>query len=216
MITEIFEGYEILVVDDDAVQREVLGELVRTLGATCDTACDAAEALDRLRSGAPDRYAMMITDIFMPGDDGFVLAKKVRSMTHPRAHTLPIVGVSADTDPELYDHALMSGMNGMMLKPVSAAVLSAYFTLMLKAQRVSSVFSARLQSHVNAERKLREFVSSAARSVRTPLTAIQGFAQMLQQEDLSEEDRKSFIDSILIACDSASKMLNDCQIEYES
>lgn len=209
-----YSEYRVLVVDDDEIQREVLTELVKGQGALCDAASSAAEALGMLRNGEINRYQMIITDIRMPDEDGLALARKIRDMDEPQIRTIPIIGVSADTDPELYDQALMSGMNGMVLKPMSTDVLAAYFTLMFKSRRASSVFSERLVSHLSSERKMREFVSRTSRALRGPMSAIHGFAEMLMDENLSYEHRRMFAESICTSVETVNKLLNDSQIEY--
>lgn len=216
MEKDVYGNCTVLVVDDSDIQLEVLGGLVEGLGAKCDRALSAEEALSKLRAGYRDAYHLVITDIRMPVEDGLTLARKIRALDHPQARTIPIIGVSADTDPELYDQALMAGMNGMMLKPVSADVLGAYFTLMLKSRRVSSVFAERLVSHVESERKMREFVARTSRAIRIPMTAIHGFAEMLMEKELSYEDRKQFAESICVSVETANKLLNDNQIEFNS
>jgi len=215
MLSNDFSKYRILVVDDNEVQREVLYELVKSLGAECDMASGATEAMQIIRKTTEMQYSMIISDIFMPDENGFILAQRVRAMTIPGANTIPILGISADTDPELYDHAISVGMNGMMLKPVSIQILAAYFTLMLKASCVSSVFTSRLASRIDSERKIRQFVRDSSHALRTPLHAIMGFAQLLAQDGISDEDRKAFAESICTACESANKVLNNSQISFE-
>ena len=87
---------------------------------------------------------------------------------------------------------------------------------MFRAQRASNVFNARLQNLVDSERKIRDFVRSASTAIRSPLQAIAGFSQLLMQDGITDEERKAFAGSIATACESANKLLNDSQIEFES
>lgn len=211
-----FKGFRLLVIDDDPLQLEVLSAQVEGLGAECDCASDGEQAFSILKAAAVGHYDMVISDIFMPGMRGFELAAKFRALERTDAATLPIIGVSADTDPDLYDRAISAGMNGMSLKPVSVRALSAYMTLMLKEGRVNSVFASRIRERVLSEHRMREFVRSVCRNLRGPMRAIMGFAEMLGMDDVSEEDRRNWADAVSTACQSANKVLNDAEISYEN
>lgn len=210
-----FSGCRVLVVDDTMIQRELLQGLVEAFGAECDTAADANEAFLKYSHSPESHYGLILTDIFMPpGDDGFTLACKIRESGRADAALVPIMGISADTDPELCDRAISVGMNGMTIKPISAATLEAYMTLMLKGSRLNTVFTARLQNRIESERRTKEFLRDVNRHLRAPLNAIMGFARLLQMDGVSDEDRCNWAEAIVNACESASKLLNDTEIQF--
>ena len=84
-----------LLVDDDALVRGVLADMLAELGfqvTEAGTPDDALSMVGRLRG-----LDLLITDILMPGMDGWTLAEQVR-VTHPDLPIMYITGYSADAD----------------------------------------------------------------------------------------------------------------------
>src|SRR5262245_33163712 len=82
--------FEVLIVDDDPDTREVLSEFCRTLGLTVATAEDGRAALAAIER-SPAQYRVVLTDICMPGADGFEVLKVVRG-ANPSAYVVMITG----------------------------------------------------------------------------------------------------------------------------
>jgi CheY-like chemotaxis protein len=80
----------VLVVDDDPVVLELVGEILRDEGFQVTTAGNGQEALGRLRAGRPD---LILLDLMMPVENGWEFLEHLR--THPVAATVPIVLLSA-------------------------------------------------------------------------------------------------------------------------
>jgi CheY-like chemotaxis protein len=86
----------ILVVDDAATIREVCAELIRDLGYEVDVVADAGEALDRLRT---ERFDAVVTDIMMPGMDGWqLMAAAIREQ--PMLRLVVMTGAAVEGDRE--------------------------------------------------------------------------------------------------------------------
>ena len=79
----------ILVVDDDAMVLESCRRILSDAGMTVETAADALAALGLLEKG--QRFDLMVTDIKMPGQDGFSLLAKVKAC-HPGLAVLIMTG----------------------------------------------------------------------------------------------------------------------------
>ncbi|MBX3456338.1 response regulator [Ferrovibrio sp.] len=107
----------ISVVDDDESLRLALVSLLRSLGFTASGFGSAEEFLD-----SPDMTssACLITDIHMPGMNGIELKHK---MTHLRA-ALPVIMITARSEPELREKALASGAVCVLMKPFDAEKLA--------------------------------------------------------------------------------------------
>ena len=81
---------KILVAEDNAVNRELLRELLEMRGYTVMEACDGEEALRMIEQTQPD---LVLLDIGMPVLDGFGVMRKIRE--NPRFASLPVVAVTA-------------------------------------------------------------------------------------------------------------------------
>ncbi|WP_374490216.1 ATP-binding protein [Zoogloea sp.] len=102
----------ILVVEDNPVNRTVLGRLLERFGARSpDFAVDGQEALERCAQHA---YELVFMDARMPRLDGLEATRQLRARGYPAY----IIGVSADAMHEERDEALSAGMDDYLVKPV--------------------------------------------------------------------------------------------------
>lgn len=104
---------KVLVVDDDDAVRRVLKRLLDRHGHTCETAADVTEARAKL---AKDNFALVFTDMTMPGDSGLDLVAHVAE-NYPDTATIMVTGVD-DTD--VAESALETGAYGYIVKPFEA------------------------------------------------------------------------------------------------
>ena len=102
----------ILIVDDEALNRELLVELLGSFGHACETAANGAEALEKLHSGLD----LALLDVMMPVMDGFETIRRIRS--HPVCGDLPIIMVTALTEKQDRLRAVSMGANDFIAKPV--------------------------------------------------------------------------------------------------
>ena len=107
---------KILVIDDDAVVRDVIGEMLVAVGYEVETAASAAEALDLFMDEAIE---LVITDIVMPDVSGLELLETMR-LHRP---SLPIVLVTGANTRDNLSEALTRGADGLVAKPFSRAEL---------------------------------------------------------------------------------------------
>lgn len=102
----------ILVVDDNYLNRKVVGSLLKVLGVTAEYAASADEAIDMVREKP---YDLILMDLIMPETDGFEAA---RIILEHNSSTL-IIALSADTMPETRIKAEKTGMKELLSKPVT-------------------------------------------------------------------------------------------------
>ncbi|MBP0595291.1 response regulator [Paraburkholderia sp. LEh10] len=105
----------VLVVDDVALNRDVVSELLRVEGCDVTSAGSGQEALEILKTR---RFDLILMDIRMPVMDGLATTAAIRSSREPNRHTGPILGLTANplpTDRPLY---LLRGIDGIIEKPV--------------------------------------------------------------------------------------------------
>src|SRR5687767_6968915 len=113
------EGVKVLAVDDEADARALLVALFEQCGAEVRTCGSAAEALETLQEYTPD---VLVSDIGMPGEDGYSLIKKVRASEEWKS--LPAVALTAFARTEDRFQALQAGYNMHVPKPVEPAELA--------------------------------------------------------------------------------------------
>ena len=110
-----FPGRTVLVVDDDAATRELLGELFDEAMADVATADSAAAAYAAVETRRPD---VIIADIGLPGEDGNSLMRRIRALPGP-AGRVPSIALSAYTRSEDQQMARDAGFTHFIGKPAS-------------------------------------------------------------------------------------------------
>ncbi|WDT81601.1 MAG: PAS domain S-box protein [Candidatus Manganitrophus sp.] len=121
--TRLLDGVEILLVDDEADARELLTLILQRSGARVITVSSAREAIDRLKRKKPD---LLVSDIEMPGEDGYSLIRRVRAREAERGEgSVPAVALTAYAGRADRRRALMAGFQKHVPKPVDPAGLVA-------------------------------------------------------------------------------------------
>jgi CheY-like chemotaxis protein len=113
-------GITVLVVDDDPDAREVIARILRGGGAFVLTASSAATAMEILSESMP---ALLVSDIGMPGEDGYDLIRKVRALTAEDRGRVPAVALTAFSRSEDRQRALLAGYQLHVAKPVEPSEL---------------------------------------------------------------------------------------------
>jgi signal transduction histidine kinase/ActR/RegA family two-component response regulator len=107
-------GMRLLIVEDEQDARELLKLMLEQCGAKVKATDSAREAIQRLEEWKPD---LMISDIEMPGEDGYSLIQQVRSV-EIRSGRLPAIALTAHARTEDRMRALRSGYDAHVAKPV--------------------------------------------------------------------------------------------------
>jgi CheY-like chemotaxis protein len=110
---------KILIAEDNAVNRELLRELLEMRGYTVAEACDGEETLRVIEQTQPD---VLLLDIGMPALDGFAVVRKIRE--NPRLASLPVVAVTAYAMQGDRERILNSNFDGYLSKPVNSCSLA--------------------------------------------------------------------------------------------
>ena len=135
---------EVLVVDDNDVNRKVLARQLDVLGCRCVSASSGDEALDMLSRASVD---LMITDLQMPGMNGVELARRVHAASGDSARALPIVLLSANSDTKLSD-ADRSLFGAILVKTSGLNALDGALARLLPASaRHAAASPMRLEKH---------------------------------------------------------------------
>ena len=112
-----FSKKTFLLVEDNALNREIALELLGSLGANLDTAVNGEEAVRRFQESAPGHYALILMDIQMPLMNGYDATRAIRALPRRDAKTVPVVAMTADAFLEDIQNSEAAGMNGHLAKP---------------------------------------------------------------------------------------------------
>lgn len=120
--TANLNGLRVLVVDDEADARQIISTLIQRRGAEVFACESAREALEVLESWRPD---VLMSDIAMPGEDGYSLINKVRSLPADRGGHTPAAAFTAYARDEDRKRALAAGFQMHIAKPITSNQLVA-------------------------------------------------------------------------------------------
>ena len=115
-------GLRVLMVDDDPTAVELTREFLLRAGADARGCLTGLEALETLRQWRPD---VLLSDIEMPGLDGYTLVRQVRTLGPADGGKTPAVALSAHSRPEDRVRSLRAGFNMHVSKPVEPSELIA-------------------------------------------------------------------------------------------
>jgi CheY-like chemotaxis protein len=121
------DGIRILVTDDDMNARELLAVILGNAGADVRAAASAEDALMILQTWMPD---VVLSDIEMPGEDGYGLIDRVRRLT-TAGERLVTIALTAHARPEDRARALEAGFQWHLAKPVDPGELLSVISTLL-------------------------------------------------------------------------------------
>lgn len=120
--TSSLRGVRVLVVEDDSDARELLRLLLEKYCLKVQIADSSAEALRLIRQQAPD---ILVSDIALPGSDGYDLIRQVRQLAPEQGRNIPAIALTACARDEDRALALAAGYQVHLTKPVEPAELTA-------------------------------------------------------------------------------------------
>jgi CheY-like chemotaxis protein len=118
-VAPLLGGLRLLIVDDEADARELLAAAFTQMGARVQVVASADEALAAIERDPPH---VLISDIGMPGKDGYALAQRLRASE--RGRRLPAVALTAYATSEDIKRALAAGYDLHVAKPVDALTMA--------------------------------------------------------------------------------------------
>jgi signal transduction histidine kinase len=200
----------ILIVDDVADNRTILGRRFERRGYAIAEAESGRGCLELIDAGA---YDVVLLDVMMPDMNGLEVLRKIREK-----HTdvqLPVIMVTGKTESQDIVEALTAGANDYITKPVDFAVALARVSTQVRSRRAEE--HARLanealsRANEDLERRIAErteqlrdalavaqaankskdeFLVIVSHELRTPLNGMIGMGQMLAKTELTEKQRK--------------------------
>jgi signal transduction histidine kinase len=171
-------GARVLVADDNADMRDYLARLLRKHW-TVDAVANGAEALSLARERRPD---LILTDVMMPGLDGFALLRALRDDT--RTMSIPVVMLSARAGEESRIEGLRARADDYLVKPFSSKELltrvATHLELGQLRRRVEVEIDSARRSAEAANRAKDEFLAMLGHELRNPLSPILTAVQLLR------------------------------------
>ncbi len=111
-------GKNILLVEDNELNREIAVEILKGAGFVVDTAEDGETAVQMMEQAPVGQYDLVLMDIQMPDIDGYEATRQIRAMRDVRKANIPIFAMTANAFEEDRQNALNAGMNGHIAKPL--------------------------------------------------------------------------------------------------
>lgn len=117
------EGIKFLCAEDNALNAEILSELLAVEGAQCTICENGKVLLDTFEKSKPGDFDMILMDIQMPVMNGYEAARAVRASSHECAASVPIIAMTANAFSEDIQASLAAGMNVHVSKPIDMGLL---------------------------------------------------------------------------------------------
>lgn len=113
-------GVRLLLVEDNAVNRELIRTMLEPFGVGVETANDGVAGVEAMRQG---QFDLVLMDVQMPVMDGLTATREIRAMEGARGAATPIVAMTANVLPEQIANCLAAGMDDHLGKPINPTKL---------------------------------------------------------------------------------------------
>jgi signal transduction histidine kinase len=204
---ELLISLKILVVDDRQENTYSLQSLLSNQEAEIITAGSGAEALNLMMQ---HDFALAILDIQMPEMNGFELAELMRGVE--KTKNIPIIFLTAGTHSSNFEFkGYLMGAVDFLFKPVNPFILQSKVQIFMRLAQKKKMLAAKVLELEHAQREAQQakkkaeeadrvkssFLANMSHEIRTPLGALIGFTELLKSNDLTEEERESYLNVIL-------------------
>jgi len=174
----------ILIVDDTPENLISLKKVLERNDFEVDTASSGEEALRKVLKKS---YVLIILDVQMPGMDGFEVAQAISG--YSKAKDTAIIFLSAaNTETKFITRGYSSGGLDYITKPVEMNVLllkvKTFYRIYEQSRKLNEMqvsLREEIEFRKQAEHKKDEFISIASHELKTPLTSIKGYLQLIER-----------------------------------
>ena len=189
-----------MIVDDHPDNLGFLFEHLENSGFKVLVALDGAEALSQLEHAQPD---LILLDIMMPGIDGYETCERIKKS--PRTRDIPVIFMSARTDPQDKVRGFRVGAVDYVDKPVHKEEVMARVNAHIAVRRTQVEMRAQHKELARRNEELDAFSHMVAHDLRDALGKVLGYAEVLLDQPVASWEPRDVLDLIKIR-DSALRM----------
>lgn len=178
--------HKVLVVDDNAINVDLLKEALESMGQTVISAHTGEEALKLAQEEYP---ALILLDIMMPAMNGYVVLENLKA--NPETADIPVIIISALSRTEDRIKGLVQGATDYISKPFEYEEVKARVSAVLRNKDLRDELKRQRDDLAAINKELAEFTTIASHDLQAPLRKISMFVEHLQksnQSQLHEED----------------------------
>jgi len=204
----------ILIVDDKQENLISLRKFLESNHFEVDTASSGEEALKKVLKKT---YALIILDVQMPGMDGFEVAELISG--YSKTLDTPIIFLSAvNTEKKFITKGYETGGIDYLTKPFDPDILllkvKTFYKLFEQAQAMQEMqetLKKEIEQRKLLENKKDEFISIASHELKTPLTSVRGYIQLLERlpDVKNNEKYKSYLAKTSTQLDKLRDLIDD-------
>ena len=112
-----------MLAEDNEINAEILTEVLKMEGASCEIVENGRLAVERFEQAAEGEFDAILMDVQMPVMDGYEAARTIRNLENEKLASIPILAMTANAFAEDQRAALECGMNGHLPKPIQVTEL---------------------------------------------------------------------------------------------
>lgn len=132
---ELFSKYHFLIAEDNAINAEILVELLAMHGADSVITTDGMQAVQTFRDAVPGTFDAILMDIQMPKMNGYEATRVIRKMERKDAVEIPIIAMTANAFAEDVQASMDAGMTAHVAKPIDIELLRSTLNKVLEKKR---------------------------------------------------------------------------------
>jgi len=196
------EPLKLLVLEDNAAVQDVLSNHLSMFGFEVTVAKNAVEALDYVANNHID---FIVSDLFLPGMNGFEFCKKMREDLS--TCSIPIMIITGHNDPGNKAKAYQAGAQFFMEKPIS----SRYIADIVFAFHGLEPNNHQPKTLEELDKKQSEFISVVSHELRTPMTSIKSAVGLISDGTLGplNDEQKEFFKLLDRNVHRLTKLINE-------